>query len=408
MSCPFHRSSDKKAKTSFWSSLKNKLYFSSQKENTTLLNSNLQAILDNTVDAIITIDEKCIVIAFNKAAEKMFGYPRQEIIGQNVNILMPPPYKEHHDQFVHNYLTTKIKRIIGIGREASAQKKDGSIFPIDLAVSEITTTTTTTTHYFTGIIRDLTAQKEAEKVKESHLIIEAAVKVREVEIKAKNDFISTISHEFRTPLHGIMGFTECLIQELDGPLLEAQKVCLQNIYNASKHLLDIVSEMLKIAKDTTTFSSTTREVCSISEILTSCLETLHPLAEKKHLEIHKKIPQDLTLQSNTQHLREIFFNLLGNAIKFTKKGSITVSVASFPNEIIIHVADTGCGIAKKDFPHIFTPFYTVNKETPEEHTGLGLVITKHLIELHGGKIEVSSEEGIGSTFTIHFPTNEIL
>ena len=390
------------SKYSFWNKLKDYLSFFSSSKDHLMTIYKLQAILDNTVDSIITTDANCIIIDFNKAAEKMFGYSKKEALYKNISIIMPSPDKEHHDEFVRNYLTTGIKHVIGVGREALGQKKDGTIFPVDISISE---TIINHSHYFTGIIKDLTLQKEANKIKESHLVIEASMKAREAEIKAKNDFLTTISHELRTPLHGIMGFTECLIQELDGPLLKAQKNSLQNIYNASKHLLDLVSELLLIAKGTAIFPSKTIETCPLSEILTTCIETLLPLIKKKKLDIHKKIPEGITLQSNTQHLQEIFFNLLSNAIKFTEKGSITVRVSSFPNDIVIQIADTGCGIQAKDLQNIFIPFSTSNEKSQEEHTGLGLAITKHLVEIYKGKIKVSSEVGVGSIFTITFPLN---
>lgn len=400
MSCPFRPSSNSREKTSFWKKLKNNFFHLFKTEKSLLNYSKLQYILNSIVESIITIDSSGIIVDFNKSAEKMFGYKKEEILRQNINILIPSPYKEEHDQFIRNYLTTGVGHIIGIGREVSAQKKDGTIFPVHLSVSEVTTNHD---RYFTGVIRDITAERLAEKAKEAQTRIEAIIKAREIEVQAKNSFLHTISHELRTPLHAILGFTECLNEGIDGPLLEAQKVSVQNIYNASQHLLDIVNDMLQFAKDTATFYSKTIETCPISEILTKCLEVVSPLIKKKHLELHKKIQQGITLESNTQHLREIFFNLLSNAIKFTEKGSITVELLSSQDHIILTVIDTGSGINENDIKNLFIPFYTANKGTPKEHTGLGLPIVKHLIELHGGTIKIDSKIGVGSTFTVDLP-----
>ena len=395
MSCPFRSSpvKNQKDKNYFWSRLKTRLLSFFPEDEHLLKSSNLQTILENTVDAIVTIDENCHILVFNKAAEQMFGHLKQEVMGKSVNILMPFSYRSHHDEYVHNYLTTGIKHIIGIGREVSGLKKDGTLFPIHLSVSEVSVGLR---RYFTGIIQDLTLQKEADKCREENIQATA-------ELKGRTELLATVSHEFRTPLQSIMGFAECLLQELDGPLSPSQKTSLQKIYNSGEHLIGLVDNLLQLSKARLEKPPVDLISCHTEIILSECIEMVLPLAHKKGLQLHKNILDKATLSANPQHLREIFLNLLSNAIKFTEKGSITATLKSRPKEILVSIADTGCGMKQEDIQKIYTPFCSIPNQRSKEHTGLGLSITEHLVKIYKGSIEVQSEEGIGSTFTVRLP-----
>lgn len=402
MGCPFH----KEDKKSFFTKVKNLFGFGLKKQEgygsiVGMEAANLRAILDTTVDSIITIDEDGIVLAFNKTAEKMFGYSKEEIVGKNVKMLMPEPYHSEHDTYLLNYRETGKKKIIGIGREVMAKRKDHTTFPIDLAVSEVIVDSK---RLFTGIIRNISIKKEMEQTRLENLRIET-------EMKAKNEFITMISHELRTPLHSIMGYIECLMNEIDGPINEAQKDSLQRSYNASQHLLQLVNGILELSKIASLQVETNLEKCDVVEILNFCLETISPLANKKNIPLIKNVPETpVYLMAQFNHIQQILLNLLSNAIKFTDKGKIICSIKENRESIEVIIQDTGIGIEPNSIAKVFIPFVRLSengsKKVIRSGLGLGLAITKQLIELYKGKIEVTSEKGIGSTFTVIFPKKQ--
>ncbi len=365
-----------------WKSLKNRLFHFLQTDEKQIRSAIVKSFLENRIDSIIITDKENRILTFNQAAEITFGYQSQEVLGKDITFLMQVPY-ENTDQ------------VTSWRKEALGGKKDGEIFPIDVSITKIVVGKMI---FFVRIIRDLSEKKETEKIWTAHILMQA-------DLKAKNDFLSTVSHEIRTPIHAIMNYTECLIQGLDGPLLEAQKTSLENVYTASKHLVDLVNGLLQFAKMTPDEYKLTVELCPLVNLMQSSIEIISFLAKQKHLEIHTDFPkEEIFLDANRKNLQEIFFNLLSNAIKFSKEGAITVTLKTFPEKIMVSVTDTGCGISEENLPKIFIPFWSApGRETQKEHTGLGLSITKHLVELQGGTIEVVSKKDIGSTFTVYFP-----
>jgi PAS domain S-box-containing protein len=364
--------------------------------------ANLQAILDTTVDSIITVTEERSIVAFNKTAEKMFGYSKKEVVGKNINLLMPEPFYSEHDCYVQNYLRSDNKKIMGIGREVVAKRKDGTTFPINLAVSEVIVKNS---RLFTGIIRDISMEKEAEINKIESIRLEA-------EMKAKNEFITMISHELRTPLHSIMGFIECLINEIDGPINETQKKSLHHSFNASQHLLHLVNGILELSKIVSLQMEENKETCDIAEILYSCIDTIAPLAKQKNIELIKNVSNlPFLVNANPKHIHQILLNLLSNAVKFTDNGKIVCGITTTPENTEVIIQDTGIGIEPQNIPKIFIPFVRLpvngSKDSLRPGLGLGLAITKQLVELYKGKIEVSSKNGEGSQFKIILPKKEI-
>ena len=356
----------------------------------------LFAVMDNTVDAIVSIGEDSCILNFNKAAEQMFGYTLLEVLGQNVNMLMPLPYREHHDEYIRHYLDTGKRKIIGIGREIVAQRKNAEIFPIRLAVSEVFVENK---KIFTGIVRDLSVERSLTLEKER----------MQEEMKVKTQFLTSMSHELRTPLHAIMGFTECLIKEMDGPLLEEQRKSLQHIYSAGEHLLGLINGLLMLSRLAKDREVALRSECAVGEILLSCLATLSPLACKKNLQIKTNILSgSCVLLANPEGLRQIFFNLIGNAIKYSDQGTITITLQKSPEMVSVSIADMGIGIDQADLSKIFFPLGRPFKDAKrqQEQGGLGLAITKALIEELDGTITVSSKKGVGSIFVVCFPVNK--
>ena len=344
-----------------------------------------RSIVENMVDGLITIDDKGLIQSFNAAAVKLFGYQVNEVISQNIKMLMPEPYHSEHDGYLKNYNQTGEKKIIGIGREVEGLRKDGSVFPLELAVAEMLVSGET---IFTGVVRDITERKLMDKM--------------------KNEFISTVSHELRTPLTSIRGSIGILVSGTVGDIPESANEMLKIASNNTERLLLLINDILDIQKiesgkmnfnfqDVEVKSFLKQAVAEHAEygsqhgvtfVLGNCLDNVHVFADK-------------------DRLMQVMGNLLSNAAKFSHHGdNVEVSLSAHKGDRIrICITDYGTGIPEKFHPKLFDRFTQSDSSDTRAKggTGLGLSITKVIIEKHGGHINFISKEGIGSTFYIELP-----
>jgi len=365
----------------------------------------LRSILETAADGIITIDEKGTALSFNPAARRIFGYTSEEVIGNNINMLMPSPYHEEHDSYLNNYIDTGVKKILGIGREVKGKRKDGTVFPLDLAVSEMRSGQE---HIFTGIVRDVTDRKAAEEA------LKKARAEAEQANNAKSEFLASMSHEIRTPMNAILGMADLLWEtELDSE----QKNYISTFQRAGSSLLSLINDILDVSKIEAGHLELEKVPFDLREIVEKTSEIMAIRAHEKGLELTHHIKNNVptNLLGDGDRLSQILINLIGNAIKFTEKGEIGVTVTlneeagteSGDVELIFAVSDTGIGIAPENIEKIFGKFSQEDTSTTRKYggTGLGLAISKKLSELMDGRIWVESAKGSGSTFsfTATFP-----
>lgn len=355
----------------------------------------LDTVINNIEDGIISIGQKGTIRLFNPAAERIFQYKAEEVIGKNVSTLIPAPHKANHDSYLANYLETGIAKIIGKGREVEGLKKDGSTFPLRLAIGEMKFENETA---FVGIISDITEQKKNEK--DLILSKEAA----EASNRLKSDFLNTMSHELRTPLTVILGNIDELTEIEDLPDTDEIVDIAKDCSDAGKHLMRLINDLLDISKIEAGKMTLTLEKTQLSKIINDSIQTISKLADSKNLAIKTDII-DKDINVDFLRIKQVLLNLLSNAIKFTDQGHILVSSETSDNEIFIHVKDTGQGMEAESLQFVFDPFRQVDNSSKRKvgGTGLGLAISKKLLELHGGKISVNSQLNVGSTFTISFP-----
>jgi PAS domain S-box-containing protein len=359
---------------------------------------NLIAILDNTVDSIITIDEKGAILAFNKASEQTFGHRKEEVLGKNINILMPEPFRSHHDTYMQNYLSTGQKKIIGIGRELLAKRKDGSTFPIRLSVSEVFTGKQL---LFTGIIRDISAQKAAEESKASHIRLEG-------ELAAKNEYISILSHELKNPLTAIYGSLS-LLNKQEGFTKKAHELVTLAFRNAER-----LQRLIKDVLDITKFQSGKMKLditpVSISEIIQKATTLSKPFGDLLEVTFeHTRPAVDIIILSDYNRLIEVMMNLLSNAVKFSpRKSKVIITATSLKDTLRVTVQDFGKGIPVDFQKNIFSQFSQGpnNEARAVGGTGLGLHICKLSIEHLNGKIGFTSKENEGTTFFFELPIHK--
>lgn len=376
--------------------------------------ARIGAILDTATDAIISIDHTGIIKNYNRAAEKIFGYSVDEAMGKSVNLLMPEPYRSNHDRFIQIYLDTGQKKVIGIGRETLGIRKDGTQFPLDLAISEVRTNGK---RIFTGIARDITQRKKDEEA------LRYAMEEAHNANRVKSEFLASMSHEIRTPMNAIIGIAELLYET---PLSKEQKEYVRIFRSAGENLLNIINDILDISKIEAGKIELEEREFDLREIIDGICEIMAIRSHEKNLELACDIPADIetSLIGDPIRLRQIIVNLIGNAVKFTNEGEIILSVRTVESFNIIKdeqknsadkgtdpaasiitlafsVKDSGIGIPEDKLPDIFESFSQADSSTTRKYggTGLGLAISKRLVELMGGSIRVKSQEGSGTTFT---------
>ncbi|SLM31349.1 PAS domain-containing protein (fragment) [Desulfamplus magnetovallimortis] len=354
------------------------------------------AILNTVIDGIVTINHHGIIEVFNPAAQRLFGYQSNEVIGHNVKILMPQPFHGAHDGYLHNYLESGNARIIGIGREVIGRRKDGTTFPMELAVSEMHSEGK---RYFTGIVRDISQRK----IDEQTLI--QAKKEAELANKSKSNFLANMSHEIRTPMNAIIGMSHLVLKT---ELTNKQQDYITKIQSSAHALLGIINDILDFSKIEAGKLSMESIEFRLDEVLNHLATIISIKAEEKGLELlfsrSPALPNVLT--GDPLRLGQILVNLTNNAIKFTETGEVVVTAEPAREEkdrkeLRFIVKDTGIGMTKEQSAKLFQAFSQADTTTTRKYggTGLGLSICKRLVEMMDGTIGVKSSVGEGSTFT---------
>ena len=355
----------------------------------------LAQVLNAVVDGIITIDNRGLVQMFNPAAEKIFGYGADEVVGQSINMLMPPSEARQHDGHLDKYQKTGKANIIGYGREVFGQRKDGTQFPIDLAISEVELDGM---RFFTGVVRDITERKKAERS-----LIEAKDQAERAN-RVKSEFMANMSHELRTPLNAIIGFSEVARTQMFGPLGNAKYVEYStDIQDSAQHLLDLINDILDMARIEADKLELHEEAFDIAEIVNTPLH----LVNSGKVKLRNNVPGDLPLlRADKRRVKQILLNLLSNAVKFTPEGGEVRVEASLGGEggIEICVHDTGIGMKAEEIERALRPFEQIDTglNRKYEGTGLGLPLVERLARLNGASLEIDSEEGRGTCARVRF------
>lgn len=345
-------------------------------------------LLNTAVDGVILIDDRGRVLDYNPACERLFGYPRDEVLNRNVNMLMPSPYREEHDSYLQRYRRTREKRIIGIGREVEGRRKDGTTFPLDLSVGEAQQGDST---IFIGIIRDATARRVAA----AELL--AAKEAAEAANRAKSIFLANMSHEIRTPMNAVLGYTQLLETE---PALPAEaREAVRSIKNAGRHLMSLISDILDLSKIEAGAERVEDEDFALEGLLEGLGDIFGVRCEEKGLYWRiERCFRNGQVRGDQRKLRQILINLLGNAVKFTEVGGVTLRVEERGPRFRFEVIDTGPGIEVEVHEQIFKPFQQAEQGIKKGGTGLGLSIARRLAEIMGAEIRLESERRRGSRF----------
>jgi two-component system, LuxR family, sensor kinase FixL len=353
--------------------------------------AHLTSILDTVPDAMIVIDERGIMQSFSSAAERLFGFGSFEVIGKNIKILMPSPYRENHDGYIERYLRTGERRIIGIGRVVVGERKDGSTFPMELAVGEMRSSNQ---RFFTGFIRDLTERQQTE----ARLQELQSELVHISRLTAMGEMASALAHELNQPLSAIANYMKGSRRLLEGSADEKAGLLRDAMDKAAEQALR-AGQIIRRLRDFVARGESERRVESVKKLVEEA--SALALVGAKDLGVRVRFQfdpaVDLVLADKVQ-IQQVLLNLLRNAIEAmegSQKRELVVSTASGKDGMVtIGVADTGSGIAPDVTSQLFQPFVT-NKR---HGMGVGLSISRTIVEAHGGQIDAEPNPAGGTIF----------
>ena len=364
-----------------------------------------RAVLETATDAIITMGADGSVLSFNPAAEKIFGYAAEEVVGRPLKMLMPLRFREAHESGFRRYLAGGEARVVGKGPvELAGLRKDGGEFPLELSLGHMREGQG---YLFTGILRDVTERRRAEE----DLVV--AREAAETANRAKGEFLANMSHEIRTPMNGVIGMTELL---LDTDLDREQREYAETIRLSGRNLLSITNDILDVSKIEA--GAMRLEVmdfdprAAVEDVMTVMAGRAHDKGLELAHVVEPGVPA--VLRGDPGRLKQILTNLVGNAVKFTEEGEVVVHVEPGeaplrrPATVRFEVSDTGIGLTGEQRSRLFRPFTQADASTSRRYggTGLGLAISRQLVELMGGEIGVDSEPGKGSKFFFEAPFEE--
>lgn len=354
------------------------------------------SFLESVPDAIVIVNKEGNIQSVNSQTETLFGYERSEIIGKRIEYLMPSRFENIHQGHRNAFFDKPRVRKMGEGMELFAQHKNGNEFPVEISLSKLDSDEG---FLVCASIRDVSNQKKIEKE-----LLEAKIKAENA-VKSKQQFLSNMSHEIRTPLNSIIGFTKIILKT---DLTEKQRKYLTAIKISGDTLIVLVNDILDLAKVDAGKMIFEKAPFRLSLSISAMLHLFEAKIQEKNLQLEVQYDVNIpeVLEGDSTRLHQIIINLVSNAIKFTSKGKITVSVRKLFEDhenvtVEFSIGDTGIGIEKGDMDMIFENFQQAHTTTSKKFggTGLGLAIVKKLVETQGGSIQVQSEVGKGSVFS---------
>ncbi len=371
-----------------------------------LSESKLNSIFTAVPEAIVVADARGRIEQCNVATAEIFGFELQDLIGQNIKILMRTQESAEHDGYLETYAHTGKKHLLNQPRIVQGMRKDGSLFPVRITVKE---TRVDDAHFFIGVIQDFTAIQHTQD-----LLVEAKNKAEQAN-RMRGEFLANMSHEIRTPMNGILGMTELAMTTDDN---QTQKEYLSLARDSASHLLHIINQILDFSKIEAGALELEELTVSPAQLVRHTVRSLEQLAQAKGVVL--KVDNDPALPElvwmDPVRVRQVLTNLVGNAIKFTEDGMVTVQSkilpSSEPNAVLVQlsVTDTGIGFDASRAEALFSPFTQADGSITRSFggTGLGLAITRSLMQLMGGDVTAKSEQGQGACFTITLPLRRVL
>ena len=355
-----------------------------------------RAIFESANDAIVTIDERGIIISANPTTEEVFGYTLPEVIGHSVSRLIPSPHREQHDDYIAQYVATGVGGdVIGIRREVTGQRKDGTLASLDLSVSAIVLDDR---RLFTVILRDITSRKNAERMLEQY----------SQELKRSNaeleQYAYVVSHDLKEPLRMVTSFTNLLEEELRKGLSNDARRYMRFVSDGAGRMRTMIEDLLDYSR--VGRGDMEMEATDLTEAVATALENLAISIQESGVEV--QIGELPPVSGVPSLLLRLFQNLIGNAIKFRgdRKPVIQIGAEQDGETWKLFVRDNGIGIEPQHLERVFQVFQRLHRRDEYEGSGIGLAVCRKIVERHGGQLWVESVKDEGSTFWLTFPVDE--
>ncbi|GHB94314.1 sensor histidine kinase [Thermomonas carbonis] len=358
------------------------------------VDQNLHDLLEAMPDAIVMVDGDGRIALANSQAQGLFRYERAEILGRPIEYLLPERFRVNHAAHRNGFFAHPRARGMGEGLDLYGRRGDGEEFPVEISLSPVQTAAGP---MVLSAIRDVTERKRVEAS-----LLQAS--------RLKSQFLANMSHELRTPLNGIIGFSELLVDGKAGALTDRQHSFLLDIASSGNHLLHLVNDLLDISKIEAGRMELHEEMFDLATAIEEACAVLATMVASKQLELSWALEDGLVhVRLDRQKFKQVLLNLASNAVKFTDTGgSVRVTARRVGSDLLLSVRDSGIGIAEGDRARLFVEFERLDPTNAERRpgTGLGLALTRRLVELQGGHIRVESQLGIGSEFVVTLPMRE--
>jgi PAS domain S-box-containing protein len=358
--------------------------------------ARFRSLLETAPDAMVIVDGDHHIALVNAQTEALFGYRRAELLGRPIELLMPQRNREEYLAQLKAFMIHPWAAPKSQVTELRGVRKDGTEFPIEVSFGPIKSESGI---LVSSAIRDITPRKQ----------IEASLAEAN---KVKSDFLANMSHELRTPLNAIIGFSEMIRDAMIGPLDARYREYGGDINNSGRHLRDIINDILDISKIESGGLVLREEMVSIAETAEACRRIVTAMANDAGVTLSIDVPDSLPLVRLDQvRFQQILLNLMSNAVKFTPEGgNVSLFAAVEPDGAVIAVEDTGIGMNAEQIAIALEPFRQIDGPLSRrfDGTGLGLPLAKALVELHGGRLDIESAPGAGTTVSIHLPSERMI
>jgi PAS domain S-box-containing protein len=363
----------------------------------------LSAILDTATDGVIVIDQRGKIGSMNRAAEALFGIEASDYAGRYFTDLIADESQKAALDYLDGLAANGVASVLNDGREVIGRVPSGGLIPLFMTMGRIGTS-----DKFAAVLRDITHWKNVE----SELI--AARRAAEAANAQKSDFLAKISHEIRTPLNAIIGFSEVMMGERFGPIgNERYRSYLHDIHVSGAHLLSLINDLLDLSKIEAGKVDLSFEAVPVNAAIQECVALMQPQANRERIIIRTSLANDVpNVVADPRSFRQILLNLMSNAVKFTNAGGQVIVSSSLEatGEVVVRIRDTGVGMSEKDIETAMKPFrqVSVSRDDREQGTGLGLPLTKALVEANRATFAIDSAVNQGTLVKITFPTTRVL
>jgi PAS domain S-box-containing protein len=366
--------------------------------------TELQSVLDTATDGIISLDGEGRILSLNRSAEALFGFDQSEIVGESITVLFEPESHVAALDYLEGLKSNGVQSILNDGRDVKGRERNGGTIPLFMTIGRVGEGQSASR--FCAVLRDITHWKKVETD------LTEAKRAAEDSSAHKTDFLAKISHEIRTPLNAIIGFSQVMMSESFGPLSnERYKQYIKDINASGEHVVSLVNDLLDLSKVASGKLELTFGSVDLNTVVAACVAMIQPQANAGKVIVRSQLVAHLPpVVADERSVRQIVINLLSNAAKFTEAGGQVIASTSFTDkgEVIIRVRDTGIGMAEDDVKRAMEPFRQIPGPRSGGGTGLGLPLTKALVEANRAGFSIQSEPKEGTLVEVTFPSTRVL